>query len=243
MTLCKTVFSGCRRTYLPGVPLAKLLAVRSCPAKPGSPSSATQADYRATPTLFEEYGFSRPQMLADWRYGLALPKGRWTPTEIWQRRLWLELFGPDALLDQRAKESGTRYRTLAQVVSELGGAALAGDRPVFLFGVSYVAAAYQQVLSRVATRGELFVYTLNPCMEFWEDLQTGRERAKRDGLPRRGQKIDPATLDGDDPFGLAAPGDDPPALALEASPAGPCATTPGRSGFSLRSRSSPGRRA
>ena len=37
--------------------------------------------------------------------------------------------------------------------------------------------------ARVATGGELFVYTLNPCMEFWEDLQTGRERAKRERRP------------------------------------------------------------
>ncbi|HEY3445195.1 MAG TPA: exodeoxyribonuclease V subunit gamma, partial [Myxococcales bacterium] len=167
--------------------------------------------------LFEEYGFSRPDMLAAWPRRLSLPEGRWTPTELWQRRLWLEAFGPDALLDQRAAATKTRFRTLAQVLTQLPADALAGGRPVFLFGVSYVAAVFQQVLARIARGGELFVYTLNPCMEFWEDLQTGRELARRDQLPHRGQKLDPASLEGDDPFCLKAPGDTP-ALVLWGRP-------------------------
>jgi exodeoxyribonuclease V gamma subunit len=120
------------------------------------------------------------------------PEGRWTTTELWQRRLWLEAFGPDALLDRRAAATGTRFRTLSQVLAELPDGAFAGERPVFLFGVSYVAAAFQQVLARIARVGELFVYTLNPCMEFWEDLQTGKEIARRDRLPHRGNKLDPS---------------------------------------------------
>ncbi|MGC4116273.1 MAG: exodeoxyribonuclease V subunit gamma [Myxococcales bacterium] len=167
--------------------------------------------------LFEEYGFSRPDMLAAWPHRLALPEGRWTATERWQRRLWLETFGPEALLERRAVATGTRFRTLAQVLEELPAGALAGEQPVFLFGVSYVAAVFQQVLARIAQAGELFVYTLNPCMEFWEDLQTGRELARRDRLPHRGKKLDPASLEGEDPFGLKAPGDTP-ALVLWGRP-------------------------
>ena len=166
--------------------------------------------------LFEEYGFSRPDMLEAWPRRVTLT-GRWAGTEAWQRALWLEIFGRGGLLERRAQATGERHRTLPQVVAELPADALGGGRPVFLFGVSYVATIFKQVLARIAGAGELNVYTLNPCMEFWEDLPTGREQARRERLPHRGAHVDPATLDQEDPFGLKASWETP-ALALWGRP-------------------------
>ncbi|MBI5547607.1 MAG: exodeoxyribonuclease V subunit gamma, partial [Deltaproteobacteria bacterium] len=170
--------------------------------------------------LFEEYVFSRPEMIAAWPARATLAGTRWAETEAWQRLLWLQIFGSHegGLLRRRAKEGGERFKTLPQVLTDLPLDALAGGRPVYLFGVSYVATLFQQVLARIARAGELCVYTLNPCMEFWEDLQTHRELARRDQLPHRGTRLSPDLIEtSEDPFELKAPGDTP-ALALWGRP-------------------------
>jgi exodeoxyribonuclease V gamma subunit len=51
--------------------------------------------------LFEEYAFSRPELLAAWPEGPTLAGGSFAPVEAWERRLWLELFGSDGLLAKR----------------------------------------------------------------------------------------------------------------------------------------------
>lgn len=168
--------------------------------------------------LFEEYAFSRPDMLDAWPSRTTLPEGRWARTEVWQRALWLQLFGAGGLLDARARRTGERFLSLPQVVAQLPPDALAGGRPVFLFGASYVATLFQNVLARIAGAGTLHVYTLNPCMEFWEDVVSDRENARRERLPHRGARIDPAELvANEDPFCLKAPGDTP-ALVLWGRP-------------------------
>src|SRR5260370_40845790 len=46
--------------------------------------------------LFEEYTFSRGEMLVAWRGGTVL-QGHHGDTERWQRRMWLAMFGAGAL--------------------------------------------------------------------------------------------------------------------------------------------------
>ncbi len=165
--------------------------------------------------LFEEYGFSRPEMLAAWTKGTTLPKGLFGETEQWQRELWLSILGPGGVLEERSKRTGERYLTPAQALKELGGRGLSGGVPVYLFGVSYVARLFQSILAALAREGELFVYTLNPCMEFWEDLSAGRET--RRALPKRAERLGAAALESEDPFGLLDAADTP-ALSLWGRP-------------------------
>lgn len=130
--------------------------------------------------LFEEYGYSRPQMLARWEAG-AVAAG----AEGWQRALWLEL--------RRRREEAS---SLAAVLDRLAEIA-PPEEPLHLFGISHVAHAFHRILARLAEGGGLHVYTLNPCKEYWEDLPTVRE-ARRDPLRE------------DDPFGLTGGGETPP---------------------------------
>ncbi len=65
-----------------------------------------------------------------------------------------------------------------------------------LYGVSYAAPSYHRMLAALGRHIEVFLYTLNPCREFWEDVETTSE------VRRRVARTPQADYALDDPFGL-----------------------------------------
>ena len=170
--------------------------------------------------LFDEYALSRAEMLEGWLRGHLLMKGEGGPLasiERWQRRLWLALAGPGGLVERREKEMGTRWRTLGRAFFELGPAGLVVPPHVHVFGLSHVARVFQQVLATLARATELYMYTVNPCMEYWEDVPSGTLDVAR--FPRREGDRGAIDLEGNaDPFGLESASSDPAALRLWGRP-------------------------
>lgn len=155
--------------------------------------------------LFEEYAYSRPETLAAWDSGARIPDdSAWAPLEAWQSVLWRAVAGPGGVLARHAPEGGAgRWVSLADVVSgalvlQTDPDALPADQPpLHVFGVSYVARIFQQLFARLAETRPVVLFTLNPCQEFWEDVETEREHRRR--LSRyRG----PLPAAEDDPYGL-----------------------------------------
>lgn len=128
--------------------------------------------------LFDEYAFSRPEMLAAWRAG-ALVAGVDEPLQRWQRELWLALFGRTGTLAARGATS------LPDLFATVPAAALRVPARVHVFGISYVARLYRQIFGALSRGTCLFVYTINPCREFWEDLEPGSRRKADPRFPRR----------------------------------------------------------
>lgn len=105
--------------------------------------------------LFDEYAFSRPEMLAAWRQGALAPH----PDEAlqrWQRAVWLALHGPGGTLT--AKEIVTLPDFFARTPAE----ALRPPPAVHLFGISYVARLYGAIFDTLGRATELHVYALGP---------------------------------------------------------------------------------
>jgi exodeoxyribonuclease V gamma subunit len=175
--------------------------------------------------LFDEYAASRPEMLRAWRERPVLADHpTLAPIESWQRALWLELFGPQGRVAAAGARGPGPFVTLVELIAALEqpAGARAANEPaapgragalpagaVHVFGVSYIARSFHAALSALARRAEVRIYTLNPCREFWEDVETAgevRRRLKRSGrealLPARAQAQQPTLALGDDPFGL-----------------------------------------
>ena len=164
--------------------------------------------------LFEEYAASRPEMLRAWKERAVFgDHPAQAAVEVWQRRLWLAVFGPQGRLARLRAEGGPVALTLADLIGVLE----AGDFPsealpagaIHVFGVSYIARSFHAALGALARRAPVRVYTLNPCREFWEDLETTgelRRRLKRQGreglFPARAEARQTSLALGDDPFGL-----------------------------------------
>lgn len=168
--------------------------------------------------LFEEYAYTRADMLDRWRTGPMLQGTPHASTEAWQRALWLLLFGPHGVAEQFKETSGKRMLVLSDLLKEIP--ALAPHLPprIFIFGFSYVAQAFHQLFAVLSRHTHVHVYTLNPCMEFWEDVETHRHLHARVRLPRRRTTAQLNLLGAsDDPFELLA-STDTPALRLWGRP-------------------------
>jgi exodeoxyribonuclease V gamma subunit len=149
--------------------------------------------------IFDEYTLSRPEMLEAWQKGRLTFEGEGeggarapegfgdgasdssaaaspsaSPSasiEKWQARLWRALAGESGLIARRASDAGQKWPTLAGLFRSIDPRTLALPPSVHVFGLSYVARAFHQVLAVLARRTALSIYTLNPCMELWEERE------------------------------------------------------------------------
>jgi exodeoxyribonuclease V gamma subunit len=158
-----------------------------------------QLAFRLGP-LFEEYAASRAEMVKTWETGTSLEDRLFAATEVWQRTLWLAIFGPTGRIALRSQAEGVTWLRIDELLAraEAQGKLAAeklGPR-LHLFGVSYAAPAYHRMLAALGRHIEVVLYTLNPCREFWEDVETTSE------VRRRVAKTPRADYALDDPFGL-----------------------------------------
>src|SRR6185436_2295030 len=161
--------------------------------------------------LFEEYAGSRPELLASWGAGrtayaeLPVAGG----IEAWQAELWRAVFAEGGLVEARSAREGVTWRALPDLLAQAEARGLRRtERALHVFGVSYMARGYHRMLATLGRAFEVRVYTLNPCREFWEDLETVGEVRRR--LKKEGKRaLFPPRLEarqlalGEDPLGLA----------------------------------------
>ncbi len=150
--------------------------------------------------LFLEYEFSRPRMCEAWsRRELTTREPLHRRLETWQAELWRLLRRPH--LDADGNEL-PGLQPLSHRFRGLTAERVKARTPVHLFAFSYMARGYVECLHQLSEFRDVYLYTLNPCREFWEDVETPQEQRRRNGLsvPHLGASI----LDepSDDPFGL-----------------------------------------
>lgn len=170
---------------------------------------------------FEEYIHSRREMVTAWEKGTALmTSGPFADTEAWQSEIWRMLFSPGGRLHEVGAKKGLAYLKYGDIFDSIPDEKLVMPAQLHLFGFSYISRLFNQILRKLSLSSELFIYTLNPCMEFWEDLQTFPEEYHRKVrfLAREKKRGgDGAAAESEDPYGLTE-GDDTPALRLWGRP-------------------------
>ena len=167
--------------------------------------------------LFEEYQLSRPDWIDLWRgqpSGAKVLESRRAADQAmegWQSELWVEVL---RVLDGPDPAGKVRHLTLLEMVRQSRLADLRLPRAIHGFGLTHVAQAYQDVFKAFAPLPDttLHLYALNPCKEFWDDLETGRGSRSRREEAREAK----AGEGEEDPFRLAAEG--PMALRLWGRP-------------------------
>jgi exodeoxyribonuclease V gamma subunit len=139
--------------------------------------------------LFEEYTYSRGDMLAAWRASQGRKPGgtdyapaadRHAETEVWQRRLWLSMFGEGGLAQQPRRPGAPRVVPLHEAVAGFAPASATEQDPragapgaVHVFGFAHVARGFLELIERVARTTDVVLYALSPCEGFWEDPDAG----------------------------------------------------------------------
>jgi exodeoxyribonuclease V gamma subunit len=164
--------------------------------------------------VFEEYQMSRPDWIDAWRAGRHGTADE--SLEPWQSSLWLEVV---RVLDGAASaERPVRHLTLLELIRASRFEGMPLPRAIHAFGLTHVAQAYQQVFQAFAPLPDttLHLYALNPCGEFWEDLDTGRNRLWTGHPKREAARASASAEASDDPYRLAVDG--PLALRLWGRP-------------------------
>jgi exodeoxyribonuclease V gamma subunit len=166
--------------------------------------------------LFDEYAGARPELLSAWAAGRGhFAEGVPAALEAWQRALWAAVFGAGGLTEARSRRDGGRWLPLPALLAEAEALGLPrGGRALHVFGVSYMARGYHRMLAALGRAGEVRIYTLNPCREFWEDVETVaelRRRLKKDArrtlFPSRLEARQGGLLIDEDPLGLVSEGE------------------------------------
>ena len=117
--------------------------------------------------LFEEYTYSRGDMLVAWEKGRFFRADE-TSGEIWQRRLWLAMFGPGGALRGPGEP---RLVPLHEAVRNLGAARTPfAGQTVHVFAFAQVARTFHELFERIGTDGDVNLYAQSPCEGFWEDV-------------------------------------------------------------------------
>lgn len=171
--------------------------------------------------LFREYSISRRAMIRRWRAGQRLDAAPFEDAERWQRRLWDALFDLDGTLRPNWSADQTlKWMLLSDAFDAADKARLKSVLPdeVFVFGLAYAGPAFVEIFARLGQLINLSVFALNPCQEFWEDVDDARV-AERLRLAHRGARLQAGLEGAEDPFGLEADaGGDNPALRLWGRP-------------------------
>jgi exodeoxyribonuclease V gamma subunit len=177
-------------------------------------------------TLFDDYAFARPELVEAWRHGRSLsddvagaPDPDKRGIEAWQRALWLAMFGRGGAFERRGRAEGRRYLDLPSFFASTSPRELKAPPATYVFGISYVARLYRDIFASLAQVRDVFVYTLNPCREFWEDLDDARRAraAERARFPKRRAREQLSLLT-ETPVEAPEPQTDNQALALWARP-------------------------
>lgn len=122
--------------------------------------------------LFREYDFNRPEMVEQWPEERCFRQPNYWRIEQWQRALWLHLFGAGGRLDALAEETGTRFIRLPEIFERVAPGELQIPAVVHLFGVGRLGRVFERLLGELGERTQVYMWALNPCREFWEDVVT-----------------------------------------------------------------------
>jgi len=169
--------------------------------------------------LFREYSISRRRMIEKWRTARRSDVDAMGETERWQRHLWQSVFDSHGRVrEQWLLERETRLMMLPDAFEAGDGGRLKSALPATLhvFGSSYAGNAYAEIFARLGALGDIRIYALNPCREFWDDVDSSRRGAVTTWAHRQ-DKVGEKLAESEDPFALNE-SSDPPALRLWGRP-------------------------
>lgn len=139
--------------------------------------------------LLDQYGTYRPEWLPRWQKQVWAEAKELGPDEAWQAALWRRIADrlglapthPLELLIQKLAESGDAGADLAH----------SSDIPkrVHVFSVTAVPPLYLAALKALGQWVHVQIYVLNPSRDYWHDLVSPAEKARRDAQGQEGFEV------------------------------------------------------
>jgi exodeoxyribonuclease V gamma subunit len=117
---------------------------------------------------FDQYTLFRPDTLLAWEGG-----GEADPEGDWQAVLWRELSADDT--------GRHRGRLKEEFCRQAAGAPAGSGMPerISVFGISYLPGYHMDILAAAARTTDVHLFLLSPTSEYWADIVSDREMARR----------------------------------------------------------------
>lgn len=116
--------------------------------------------------IFEAYSLSRRDMLRSWDIGTRCLTDQQSAaaTEEWQMQLWRSLFTDQGPWQAAQEEKQTSLLPLHRYLGAWNADDAEAGKPVHLFGFSYIARTYQEILAQIGERTQVHLYTFLPTI-------------------------------------------------------------------------------
>lgn len=120
--------------------------------------------------VFDQYQLMRPDLLASWQKNQTATTH---PSEIWQRRLWLDLIADT--------DQPHRGQAWLQVIERLNQTSADNTSPFVLperisvFGLTTMPPLLLDFLHALARHTQVHVYLMQPCEHYWGNIRSGKQ--------------------------------------------------------------------
>ncbi|OQX13766.1 MAG: exodeoxyribonuclease V subunit gamma [Thiothrix lacustris] len=115
--------------------------------------------------VFDQYLFFRPDWIREWESG----KGA---DDDWQARLWWRVAG-----EQQLPHWVRLQERFAHALASINPAVL--PQRICFFSVPVLSPGYVQLLGKVAEYLDIHIYLMNPCSEYWGDIESEKRKHKQ----------------------------------------------------------------
>ncbi|SDZ78671.1 DNA helicase/exodeoxyribonuclease V, gamma subunit [Thiothrix caldifontis] len=115
--------------------------------------------------VFDQYLFFRPDWIREWESG----KGA---ADDWQARLWWRVAG-----EQHLPHWVRLQERFAHALATLEPTVL--PKRICFFSVPVLSPGYVQLLGKVAEYTDIHIYLMNPCADYWGDIESEKRKHKQ----------------------------------------------------------------
>ena len=127
--------------------------------------------------LLDDYEIHRPEVVDNWLAGGSATDAKRPPEKgsaeageaVLAKRLWVK--------DGRFGDASEK-KSMRQIFDLVKNREPAKDDAIYLFGHSTLSPLQAKIVLWLAQKHEVYFYHNNPCLEYWEDIKSDRERVR-----------------------------------------------------------------
>ena len=121
--------------------------------------------------LFDQYLIFRPEMVLGWDKGAE---------NHWQAVLWREL-----VKGNESKHRAALQKAFLEAIQKSSDKLKTLPERLAVFGISALPPFHMQVLAAISRYIEVNLFLMNPCLEYWADIVSGREMKRFTGKEKK----------------------------------------------------------
>lgn len=115
--------------------------------------------------LFEQYLIYRPDWISNWE------KNEIPSEHVWQAKLWLKIV-------RHQKNHTVKLIQMATPLLLAGNVDINVPKSLCIFGINALPPIWMDFLTALSSYTNVHLFHLNPCVEYWGDLQSEKQLAK-----------------------------------------------------------------